>query len=55
MSLGNNEVVLGVLNVAGNVAYCTNYVLVVDQTPPTISCRRTLWSLRTRGSAARAT
>ena len=38
LSLGTNEVVLGAFDAAGNVAYCTNYVLVVDQTPPSITC-----------------
>jgi hypothetical protein len=38
LSLGTNEVVLGAFDAAGNVAYCTNYVLVVDQTPPTMTC-----------------
>ena len=38
LGLGTNEVVLGVLDTAGNVVYCTNYVLVLDQTPPTITC-----------------
>jgi len=38
LSLGTNEVVLGASDAAGNVAYCTNYVLVLDQTPPAITC-----------------
>ena len=38
LSLGTNEVVLGAFDAAGNVAYCTNYVLVVDTTPPVLTC-----------------
>ena len=38
LSLGTNEVVLGAFDAAGNVAYCTNYVLVVDTTTPSITC-----------------
>jgi hypothetical protein len=38
LGLGTNEVVLGAFDSAGNVAYCTNYFLVLDQTPPTIVC-----------------
>jgi hypothetical protein len=38
LSLGANEVVLGAFDAAGNVACCTNYVLVLDQTPPWITC-----------------
>jgi hypothetical protein len=38
LSLGTNQVVLGAFDTAGNVAYCTNFVLVVDRTPPTITC-----------------
>ena len=38
LSLGANEVVLGAFDDAGNAAYCTNYILVVDQTPPVITC-----------------
>ena len=53
--LGTNEVVLGAFDAAGNVAYCTNYVLVLDQTPPSITCPTNLSSARTRASAARAT
>ena len=34
VALGTNEVVLAAFDAAGNVAYCTNYVLVVDLTPP---------------------
>jgi hypothetical protein len=30
--------VLGAFDAASNAAYCTNYVLVVDQTPPSITC-----------------
>ena len=37
LGLGTNEVVLGVVDGAGNAAYCTNYVMVVDQTPPVIA------------------
>ncbi len=36
--LGTNEVVLGIVDEAGNAAYCTNYVVVADQTPPIIVC-----------------
>ena len=38
LSLVTNEVVLGICDAFGNVTYCTNYVLVVDQTPPAITC-----------------
>ena len=38
LNLGTNEVVLGAFDAAGNAAYCTNYVLVLDQTPPWITC-----------------
>jgi|GEM_PF-576807 len=38
LSLGTNEVVLGAFDPAGNTAYCTNYVLVADDTPPTVIC-----------------
>jgi hypothetical protein len=38
LSLGRTEVVLVAFDAAGNASYCTNYVLVVDQTPPTLTC-----------------
>jgi len=38
LDLGTNEIVLGVVDAVGNAAYCTNYVLVVDQTAPSITC-----------------
>ncbi|HVM47352.1 MAG TPA: HYR domain-containing protein [Candidatus Acidoferrum sp.] len=38
LSLGTNTVVLATFDAAGNVAYCTNYVLVVDTTPPVLAC-----------------
>ena len=36
--LGLNEVVLGVFDASGNVAYATNHVLVIDPSPPVITC-----------------
>ncbi|MEI8040053.1 MAG: HYR domain-containing protein, partial [Verrucomicrobiota bacterium] len=38
LSPGTNEVVLAAFDAAGNAAYCTNYVVVTDQTPPSITC-----------------
>ncbi|MFM1770323.1 MAG: hypothetical protein RJA22_2852 [Verrucomicrobiota bacterium] len=37
LGLGTNEIVLGVVDDAGNVAYSTNTVVVADQTAPTIT------------------
>jgi len=34
LNLGTNEVVLGAVDNVSNVAYCTNYILVVDTIPP---------------------
>ena len=36
--LGTNRVVLAAFDAAGNAAYCTNFVRVIDQTPPVLSC-----------------
>jgi hypothetical protein len=36
LSLGTNEVVLGISDAAGNTVYCTNYVVVEDLAPPTL-------------------
>ena len=36
--LGAHEVVLAAFDAAGNAASCTNYVVVADQTPPSITC-----------------
>jgi hypothetical protein len=38
LGLGTNTAVLGAFDAAGNVAYCTNYVVVVDRTPPVAIC-----------------
>ena len=42
LALGSNRVVLGVRDSAGNVAYATNFVLVLDATPPVITCSSNL-------------
>ena len=38
LGLGTNKVVLAAFDPAGNVAYCTNSVLVVDSAPPVLTC-----------------
>ena len=38
LALGTNRVVLAAFDAAGNAAYCTNFVRVIDQTPPVLSC-----------------
>jgi hypothetical protein len=54
LSLGTNEVVLGAFDAAGNVAYCTNSVLVVDQTPPTITCPTNIVASADAGQCSRS-
>lgn len=38
LSLGTNQVVLGAFDAAGNVAYCTNYIVVSGTLPPELTC-----------------
>ena len=38
LAVGTNPVVLAAFDASGNAAYSTNFVLVVDQTPPSITC-----------------
>ena len=38
LSVGTTLVVLAAFDASGNTAYSTNHVLVVDQTPPAITC-----------------
>ena len=42
LALGTNLVILGAFDASGNVAYGTNRVVVLDQTPPDLTCSTNL-------------
>ena len=54
LSLGVNEVVLGVFDAAGNAVYGTNHVLVVDPSPPVLTCPGDLSVLADPGQLTRS-
>ena len=54
LALGTNWVVLAALDAATNAAYVTNFVRVVDATPPTITCPTNLFVATDSGRNSRS-